>query len=104
MIFLRLVERSEAGDLLPQIRCTTCSSNTRPSSDKSTCVPCKLYPILGKDEVQPTLSDEVTENEKGCSSDSRCESVEGGICIPKNIASILPLSIYQVSKQTYQKA
>ena len=101
MIFLRLVERTEAGDLLPQIRCTTCSSNTRPSSDKSTCVPCKLFPILGKGEVQPPLSDDSTEEEKGCSSDSRCESVEGGICIPKNIASLLPLSIYQVSNQTY---
>ena len=90
-----LVERSDTGELLPQIRCITCSPGTQPSPDKSLCVPCNIFPILGIEKSKP-LSDEGIENTKeSCEQNSQCASIEGGICIPPNLAVKLP-SIIQV--------
>ena len=60
------------------------------------CLPCNIYPILGKSKSK-SFSDEGIKNTEGCVKNSRCASIEGGICIPAN--PNIPPSIIQVKNE-----
>lgn len=68
LIFLSLVERGQDGSPLSTFQCLSCSPGTRPSPDRSACLPCRHPPVL---EDTPLT-------------DCNC-SLSGGVCLPVNL-------------------